>query len=621
MTRAQAVAASKGGSSIPRIRIVARLKYLSWFVKTRDALRPLDIRPAGPSSHQESLMRRCLSAALLMAALFAVTGPARAVDEPAKGADRASVDAYAGTWKVVFLQGGMEQNLFIVKVTGPKIEVVSSGIPNLKDAKAEVGKSSDDTLAFTIEGTGIVPLKFTIHPPKGEKQPKKMLGSIEFRGNPFFARLERTEEKEIDPKSAMKQVEGAQDFAKARNLADTKEKEKLLKEFLEKNPDSVLAFQALLELVGVLPINGAKDDDVKATAEKAITFATAYGPELKTAAVAQVAERLVNSNKAPALAAEYAQRVEKGLPEGATAVKKLAAAKLLLSALKQGDKKDEVKEVTERIAKLDKMVDDEYLKNAVPFKTETFTRAGGKSRVALVELFTGAYCPPCVAADVAFDAALKTYKPQDVVLLQYHLHIPAPDRLTNEDTEKRSKYYPLRGVPSTYVSGGNDLGLGGSKEMGKGSYTRLMNAVKEPLDKDAGANIKLTADQKGDDIVIKAEVADLKDPGEDMKLRLVLVEEMVRYPGGNGQRFHHHVVRAMPGGADGMALKTGTEKQEVKVNLAELKKTLEEGDKKGRFMDQEHPFDLKHFKVVAFVQNDKSKEVLQAAQADVHGEK
>jgi hypothetical protein len=148
-----------------------------------------------------------------------------------------------------------------------------------------------------------------------------------------------------------------------------------------------------------------------------------------------------------------------------------------------------------------------------------------------------------------------------------------------------------------------------------------MNAVKKPLDKDAGANIKLTADQKGDDIVIKAEVADLKDPGEDMKLRLVLVEEMVRYPGGNGQRFHHHVVRAMPGGADGMALKTGTEKQEVKVNLAELKKTLEEGDKKGRFMDQEHPFDLKRFKVVAFVQNDKSKEVLQAAQADVQGEK
>ena len=49
----------------------------------------------------------------------------------------------------------------------------------------------------------------------------------------------------------------------------------------------------------------------------------------------------------------------------------------------------------------------------------------------LVELFTGAECPPCVAADLAFDALGKTYKPTDVVLLEYHLHIPGPDALTN----------------------------------------------------------------------------------------------------------------------------------------------------------------------------------------------
>jgi hypothetical protein len=569
-------------------------------------------------------MRRCLSAALL-AALFALPGAARAADEPAKGGDRAVADAYAGTWKVIFLQGGTEQNLFIIKVdpkaAGQKINVVAAGIPGLKDTKVEVVKAPEDALGFTVEATGIVPLRFVIRAPKGEKEPKKMLGSLEFRGNTFFSRLDRTDEKEIDPAKAAKQADNAQDYLKAARTADAKEKEKVLKEFIEKHTDSVLAFQAMLDLVGVQPGNGAKDEDVKATAEKAIAFASAYGPELTTAAVSQVAQRLVNSTKAPALAVEYARRVEKALPENATAAQKVAAAKLLLSALKQGDKKDEVKEVTERLAKLDKLMDEEYLKTAVPFKTEAYARANGKNRVALVELFTGAYCPPCVAADVAFDAALQTYKPQDVVLVQYHLHIPAPDRLTNEDTEKRSKYYPLQGVPSTYVSGGKDLGMGGSKEMGKGSYSRLMNAVKEPLDKDAGANIKLSADQKGDDIIIKAEVADLKEAGEETKLRLVLVEEMVRYPGGNGQRFHHHVVRAMPGGADGMALKTGSEKQEVKVNVAELKKSLEEADKKGRFMDQEHPFDLKHFKVIAFVQNDKSKEVLQAAQADVHGEK
>ncbi len=559
-------------------------------------------------------MRRCLSAALLLAALPALTGSARAAaDAP-----------YAGTWKLIVTQGAFEQNLLIIKVEAradaPKIDAVASGIRGLTDPKIEAAKSVGDALTFELQ-VPAAPLKFAFYPPKGEKEPKKLLGSLLFGGTPLFARLERTEEKELGPQNKPKQLEGMEEFAKAMRTSDAREKEKALQDFVGKHPDSVLSYQAYLDLVGALAGSGGRDDDVRATAEKAIKFAALYGPELKAAAAAQVAEQLIGSNKAPAMAVEYARQVEKSLPQGATATQKLGAAKLLVRALKQGDKKDEVKEVTERIAKLDRQVDEEYLKNAVPFKTETYTRAGGKTRVALVELFTGAYCPPCVAADVAFDAALKTYRPQDVILVQYHLHIPAPDRLTNADTDKRSQYYSLGGVPATHVSGGKELGLGGFKQHAKDSYTRLMNALKDPLDKDAGATLKLTADEKGDDIVIKAEVADLKEPGEETKLRLLLVEEMVRYPGGNGQRLHHHVVRAMPGGVDGLALKTGTEKQEVKVNLAELKKTLEEADKKGRFMDQEHPFELKHFKVVAFVQNDKSKEVLQAVQADVHGEK
>ena len=43
-------------------------------------------------------------------------------------------------------------------------------------------------------------------------------------------------------------------------------------------------------------------------------------------------------------------------------------------------------------------------------------RKGKSDRVVLVELFTGAQCPPCVTADLAFDALDKTYKPDDVVL-------------------------------------------------------------------------------------------------------------------------------------------------------------------------------------------------------------
>jgi hypothetical protein len=244
--------------------------------------------------------------------------------------------------------------------------------------------------------------------------------------------------------------------------------------------------------------------------------------------------------------------------------------------------------------------------------------------VVLVELFTGAQCQPCVAADVAFDAALKSYKPRDVILLQYHTNIPEFDLLTNADADKRAAYYSLGGVPSTYVASGANLRLGGDKADGKDRHSRLANAIKGQLDGDAPAKINLTVKQILDDIVITAAVSDLKKPGEDTKLRLVLIEEAVRYPGTNRQRIHHHVVRAMPGGVEGFALKEATAKQEVKVNLADLKKSLAkylEAANHGPFLDDEPPLDLKHLIVVAFIQNDKSKEVLQATQADVHAEK
>jgi hypothetical protein len=560
-------------------------------------------------------MRRYLSTAgLMLAALFVVCGSARAADAP-----------YVGTWKLVVESPGQEISLFLLKIeekaAGPKIELVSAGLAPYKDAKIEGAKLDGDALRFSSDSGRV--LKFSFHPVKGDA--KKMLGTVEIGTNHDFARLEKTEDTEIDPKSAIKNADGIQEFQKAMFLTqDPKEKETALKAVLEKHADDVLGYQAQLALLQVLPVNGAKDEDVKATADKVLKFAGAYGPEAKNNAIAQIAQKLVASKKAPTLALEYAHMAEKALPKDATTAQQVATLKTLQSALKQAEKTDDLKAVTERLAKLDKILDDEFLKTAVPFKTEAFTREGKGNRVALVELFTGAQCPPCVAADVAFDAALKTYQPKDVILVQYHQHIPGPDALTNDDTEARWKYYAGRGVPSTYLNGAANLPLGGSKEMAKGAFDKLAEAVKKQLDEEANGKLTLNAKQSGsdsDNILINVEVSDLKDAGDDMKLRLLLVEEMVRYPGNNGQRFHHHVVRMMPGGVNGFELKEPKVKQEVKVNLSDLRKQLadylEKANGRRPFLTDDRPLDLKHLKVVAFVQNDKTKEVVQAVQVDV----
>src|SRR5262249_19842786 len=152
-------------------------------------------------------------------------------------------------------------------------------------------------------------------------------------------------------------------------------------------------------------------------------------------------------------------------------------------------------------------------------------------RVALLELFTGAQCPPCVAADIAFDAVLKTHKPSEVVLLQYHLHIPGPDPLTNADTVKRSEYYGLEGTPATYLDGKETEALGGGRGRGKDSYDTLRKQLDGALKKNAAANLSLAVQRTGDKIDIEADVADLAKTGDRVRLRFALVEEVVRYPG------------------------------------------------------------------------------------------
>jgi hypothetical protein len=209
-----------------------------------------------------------------------------------------------------------------------------------------------------------------------------------------------------------------------------------------------------------------------------------------------------------------------------------------------------------------------------------------------------------------------------LIVLQYHLHIPGPDPLTNSDTEGRAKYYGARSTPSTFFNGKSDAGGGGGFPQAAGKFKAYRGVIDPLLEESQKTKVSVKAAQSGDTITIAASVNDLEEPGESIKLRFALVEELVRYPGGNGLRLHHHVVRALPGGVDGIALAGKNESKQVTVNLAELRgnltKYLDDCVAKGRvFARPNRPMDFKHLKVVAWVQNDSDKTVIQAAQADV----
>jgi hypothetical protein len=238
-----------------------------------------------------------------------------------------------------------------------------------------------------------------------------------------------------------------------------------------------------------------------------------------------------------------------------------------------------------------------------------------------------------VAVDLAFDSLGRTFKPSDVVLLQYHAHIPGPDPLVSKDGATRMDYYNKRdddkSTPQIYISGKQDKTGGGSEpRQARLKYQAYRESIEELLEKPAAVKLTATAALKGDELTIKANVADLQKPGDKVSLRFALAEERVRYQGGNGIRYHHSVVRAMPGGPKGFPLPKATAEQSVTVKLSEVRaannKALDdfvaEIKKQGAdFSFGSRPMDLKNLKIVAFVQNDETNEVLQAVQVDVEG--
>jgi hypothetical protein len=332
--------------------------------------------------------------------------------------------------------------------------------------------------------------------------------------------------------------------------------------------------------------------------------------------VLDVAELLGQQTGYETVALQYARQAERMLdPKERPTVQK-RVLDVLASALTKAGKTDDAKEVEARLKKLD-------------FKIKPEAYAGRKSkseRVVLVELFTGAQCPPCVAADLAFDALDKTFKPSEVILLQYHLHVPGPDPLTNPATENRAKFYgqAVDGTPTILINGKPGPAGGGDLADAPEKYAEYVAALTPLLETAAKAKLTATATRKGDKIDVNAEISGLAETGDDIRLRFVLVEEQVDYTGGNKLPSHHHVVRALPGGPDGIALKEKTAKKTVTVNLGDLRKDLTDYlDKyaaRRPFPNKERPLDLKKLFIVAFVQNDENGEVLQATQVEVKSE-
>jgi thiol-disulfide isomerase/thioredoxin len=250
-------------------------------------------------------------------------------------------------------------------------------------------------------------------------------------------------------------------------------------------------------------------------------------------------------------------------------------------------------------------------------------------RLVVGEIFTGSGCPPCVGADLAFDAALSRYSRKDFVVVMYHEHVPQPDPMSNPDTQARSKYYGVTGVPTYAVDGTTVKYSGADRDGAKQVFEHIREPIEKNLEIPAEAVIALKASENGNAVTVSATVNGVKSDSQDLKVHVLLLEKELTYSGENGIRFHPMVVRAMGGkDDDGFALTPGIplpveQNWDLEKVSAGLKTHLDEYEAQGhrgnafKFIEKKYAIVSTDLAVLVFVQDVKTRRILQAAYADL----
>lgn len=507
-------------------------------------------------------------------------------------------DGLAGNWKVMVMEASGPGNPWLISLgnKGGKWSGTAEGLGEMPETTIQNIRLAGDLIQFDLRVADKVTFQFEGKTPRAGA--KKVLGSVAIQGKSIPAYLEATS---------------------AKNSFE------LDREVVTRTPNDPRVFNIVLDLIRQGKENKVSTKDVQEWVETAWRGAEGYGPRFQLDYALRLADLLAARADYAALAPEVAAKAAALTGPNAAPLQQMRVLHTWHNALLKSGQADKVNTVAARMEKLEEPAYAEYQKSALGFVPAKFKGRKSKSdRAVLVELFTGAMCPPCVAADLGFDALEKAFSSREVVLLQYHLHIPGPDALTNADAVKRADFYnrTLRGTPGIYFNGKPDAPGGGGRDDGEDKYKEYRETVEPLLEKPAGVQLQARAVRKSDKIAVQVSVAGLEKPGETMRLRLALVEDWVRYKGTNGTLYHHRVVRALPGGPAGMALMKKEVDHALVVDLQELRagltKYLDNYEKtEDPFPDAQRPMRFRNLRVVAFVQNDENNDVLQALDVPV----
>lgn len=233
--------------------------------------------------------------------------------------------------------------------------------------------------------------------------------------------------------------------------------------------------------------------------------------------------------------------------------------------------------------------------------------AGAQTRLSLYEEFTGEHCVPCATANPGLQSLIGA-NASKILLLTYPSPFPAGGSLYTTYTpvvNARLAYYGVSTAPQGRLDG-TMLGTGTSNAIA-GHVANLTqsditaaSATASPFNMSISHVWSVTGDSVTATVVVTAPAA-YTPAGASLKLRVALVEHLQfgAAPGINGEQDFPNVVRDMYPSAAGTAISgTWTMGQSVTYTVT---------NKVARYIDKSNTT------LVAFIQNDVDRSVLQAA--------
>ena len=239
------------------------------------------------------------------------------------------------------------------------------------------------------------------------------------------------------------------------------------------------------------------------------------------------------------------------------------------------------------------------------------------NRVAVLELFTSSRSPADVAAEMATAVMQAEYAPSEVIVLRYHQHVSGPDPMVCQESEDRfAHYYGAQKTPTVMMNGRYAGNIGGGPQHVSVVAQHLRDRIEPVLTENSSVQIDLSAKLVDEAIQYSATVSGPAELNQVIRLRLVIAEGQVPFLARNGIRLHEMVVRRMPGGVAGIPLVAGKAEFSETLPIDVIKEDLEvyldffERQKSVKF--PEKPLALTNLHVIAMVQHDGRREILQA---------